>query len=70
MLCCASHACHLCLTRLPPVLLLLLLLPQELILAVPPIIPAGPQRPWLEPEDWMKLLDHVDGWSIMTYDHR
>lgn len=40
---------------------------QELVLAVPPILPSGP-GPSFEAEDFQALWKWVDGFSLMTYD--
>ncbi len=40
--------------------------PQELILAVPPLLPSGPSAPRLGAEHWVELRDTVDLFSVMT----
>lgn len=42
---------------------------KELIMAVPPFIPATHQGPYTKKEHWLALRDDVDGWSIMVYDY-
>ena len=42
---------------------------QELHLAVPPVHPAIPIGASFSPADWEALSGHVDGLSVMTYDH-
>lgn len=39
---------------------------KTFILAVPPVLPAGPGRPFSDVELLTKLADVVDGYSVMT----
>ncbi|KAG2436807.1 hypothetical protein HXX76_006330 [Chlamydomonas incerta] len=42
---------------------------KKLYLAVPPLYPANEKSPWFAREDLEMLAEHVDGFSVMTYDH-
>jgi hypothetical protein len=42
---------------------------QVLILAIPPVVPASPDRPKAELEHMQQLASAVDGFSLMTYDY-
>ncbi|GFR53271.1 hypothetical protein Agub_g16062, partial [Astrephomene gubernaculifera] len=41
----------------------------KFFLAVPPLLPATEKSPWLARQDFLDLAPHVDGFSVMTYDH-
>ena len=44
---------------------------RQLLLAVPPVLPAAPGRPHIARQELLRLVEggHVDGMSVMLYDH-
>ena len=44
--------------------------PQELVVAVPPVVAPSRTRAFFKPSFIRALAPAVDGWSVMTYDYQ